>query len=337
MGRYTVELTICSANYTSISSAPTEYHKPQYNTLFKSVRRANSKFIDYLKRWPPSPEEIKNHRGKPPPIKVNWKQRLKRLRNCTFLGPKYRQLIYQITTNSVIDGVRLHKTNPLRGICPHCGTIASTQHMLADCVVVKSTWQVIDRLGKDHWEEYEPLVYDMIPDVLRSYDPINIFHVSALWAIWVIWCKHFYDPDPVEDWEVEILTKFKEQFYKRIAEAPSMTQWIKLAQNRRTELEDGSNNHIRNASEKDFLLFHTQSIKTNTTHLICTGEGPDPNIVKWIGKGHLVSIDHDALNGNKPRLRLNHTPWGDLVHPGDPSALPISGWVASLPLSVIGS
>ena len=36
------------------------------------------------------------------------------------------------------------------------------------------------------------------------------------------WCKHFYDPDPVEDWEVEILTKFKEQFYKRIAEAPSM-------------------------------------------------------------------------------------------------------------------
>ena len=35
------------------------------------------------------------------------------------------------------------------------------------------------------------------------------------------WCKHFYDPDPVEDWKVEILTKFKEQFYKRIVEAPS--------------------------------------------------------------------------------------------------------------------
>ena len=116
-----------------------------------------------------------------------------------------------------------------------------------------------------------------------------------------------------------------------------MTQWIKLAQSRRTESEDDSNDPIRNASEKDFLLIHTQSIRTNTTHLICSDEGPDPNIVKWIGKGHLVTIDYDALNGNKPRLRLDHIPWENLVHPDDPSAHPPSGWVASLPLSVIGS
>jgi hypothetical protein len=166
-----VELTVCSANYTNISASPTKYYKPQYNTLFRSIRKANSDFIEYLKRWPPSTEEIKNHHDKPPPIKVNWKERLKRLRNCTFLGPKYRQLIYQITTNSVIDGVRLHKTNPLRGICPHCGTVASTQHMLADCVFVKTIWQIIDKLGNEHWEDYNPLVYDLIPDILRSYDP----------------------------------------------------------------------------------------------------------------------------------------------------------------------
>ena len=103
-----VELTMCSANYTNISASPTKYHKPQYNTLFRSLRKANSDFIDYLKRWPSSSEEIKSHHDKPPPFKVNWKERLKRLRNCTFLGPKYKQLIYQITTNSVIDGVRLH-------------------------------------------------------------------------------------------------------------------------------------------------------------------------------------------------------------------------------------
>ena len=30
--------------------------------------------------------------------------------------------------------------------------------------------------------------------------------------------------NPLVDWKVETLTKFKEQFYKRIAEAPSMTQ-----------------------------------------------------------------------------------------------------------------
>ena len=122
---------MCSANYTDISASAssTKYHKPQYTTLFRSIRKANSDFIDYLKKWPPSSQEIKNHHGKPPPIKVNWKERLKRLKNCTFLGPKYRPLTYQITINSVIDGVRLHTTNTLRGICPHCGTVASTQHM----------------------------------------------------------------------------------------------------------------------------------------------------------------------------------------------------------------
>ena len=59
-----VELIICSTNYTNISSNPTKYHKPQYNALFRSIRKANSDFIDYLKRWPPSSEEIKNHRDK---------------------------------------------------------------------------------------------------------------------------------------------------------------------------------------------------------------------------------------------------------------------------------
>ena len=34
-----------------------------------------------------------------------------------------------------------------------------------------------------------------------------------------------------------------------------------------------------------------------------------PSVMKWIGKGHLVTIDYDALNGNKPRLRLSHVPW----------------------------
>ena len=63
-----VELTICSASYTNISSSPTKYHKPQYNALFRSIRKANSDFIDYLKRWPPSPKEIKNHHDKSHPI-----------------------------------------------------------------------------------------------------------------------------------------------------------------------------------------------------------------------------------------------------------------------------
>ena len=41
-----VELTVCSANYTNISVSPTKYFNPQYNTLFRSIRKANSNFID---------------------------------------------------------------------------------------------------------------------------------------------------------------------------------------------------------------------------------------------------------------------------------------------------
>ena len=116
-----------------------------------------------------------------------------------------------------------------------------------------------------------------------------------------------------------------------------MTQWIKLAQSRRTEPEDDSDNPFKNASENNFLLIHTQSIRTNAKHLICDDEGLVPNIIKWTGTGHLVTIDYDVLNGNKPRLKLSHVPWKNLVHLEDPSTIPPSGWVASLPLSVMGT
>ena len=55
--------------------------------------------------------------------------------------------------------------------------------MLADCAVVKSIWQVIDQLGNAHWKDYTPLVYDLIPDILRSYDPINIYDISCVCTV----------------------------------------------------------------------------------------------------------------------------------------------------------
>lgn len=75
----------------------------------------------------------------------------------------------------------------------------------------------------------------------------------------------------------------------------------------RSHRPEDSTKHI---SEKEFLLVHTQSVKTDSTHLIYGGDGLDPIIEKWIGNGYLVSIYYDALYGNKPidRLKLNHTP-----------------------------
>ena len=136
-----------------------------------------------------------------------------------------------------------------------------------DCIHITTIWHTIAHCG-----DCVPLNYDQIPNILKAYEPIDIYHMSTLCkhsSFWVIWSKHFYDPEPINDWKVEMLTKFKEQFYKRIAEAPSMTQWIKLAQSRRNESDDGLDDPIKHTPEEEFLLIHTHSIRNNSTHLIC--------------------------------------------------------------------
>ena len=65
-----------------------------------------------------------------------------------------------------------------------------------------------------------------------------------------------------------MLEKFKEQIYKRVAEAPGMTQWLKLAQDRRNKSEEDPEGSITNIPEKEFLLIHSQSIKTSNMHLV---------------------------------------------------------------------
>ena len=87
------------------------------------------------------------------------------------------------------------------------------------------------------------------------------------------------------------------------------------------------------ATHPDGTVRHTGK---GIVQFVYGGDGLDPIIEKWIGKGYLVSIDYDALNGNKPKLKLNHSPWGDLIHMEDPSDIPPQGWDSSLPLSVIG-
>ena len=106
---------------------------------------------------------------------------------------------------------------------------------------------------------------------------------------------------------------------------------------RRTQTDSEHSGSLSHVPEKEFLLFHTHSIKNNLPYLICDENGPDPNIIKWIGDGLLVIIDYDALHGNKPRLKLNHLPWSDLINHNDTSDNLPGGWVSSLPLSVIGS
>ena len=114
-----------------------------------------------------------------------------------------------------------------------------------------------------------------------------------------------------------------------------MTQWLKLAQDRRNKSEEDPEGSITNIPEKEFLLIHSQSIKTSNMHLVRSGGDLDPNIEKWIGNGHLVIIDYDSLHGNKPRFKLQRQPWMHLIPSAASDAISTDGWKAYLPLSVV--
>ena len=115
-------------------------------------------------------------------------------------------------------------------------------------------------IGEQHWAGYKSLDYEHVPTILTTYDPISLFHMSGLWALWVTWCSFFYEErsddekeDYTSNWVRLLMAEMKKQFIKRVCEAPAMTQWIKIVEDRTTSMEDQSNR----IPEKEFLLVHS--------------------------------------------------------------------------------
>ena len=325
-------MSIASGCYTNIGRklSGDKYHKPTFNSLFKKIRKLGFKTLNALEKWPPSEEEIKAHKDKDSDPTPNWAVRMKYNTNCTFLDPKYRQLIYYVTTNTIIDGLRLHRSNPNLGLCPFCNIPASSKHMFIECPKSKEVWDIIDQLGNSHWGDYTALNYDFIPIMLKEYDPIKLYQISALWAIWTTWCSFFYDQHPIDNWVNDIICAFKDQFILRVAEAPAMVQWFRVAQDRRASF-----NSDAKIPEKEFLLIHAQQINTRSKSLPMREGEIDPLITKWVGNSFL--LDYDALNGNKPRLKINYQPWLPYLQQEDqPIEPPTLSWSAGLPQSVVG-
>ena len=203
-------------------------------------------------------------------------------------------------------------------------------------------------MGTRHWQDYEKFSYDEIPVLLHSYEPQNLYKVSAIRSLWVTWCKFFNeheDDDPqmdvwIDDWLVHLIENFREQFYRRVSEAPAMIQWQQIAQERRTAFrEEGTQERI---PEKEFLLVHSQKIKTNAEFLPTQGELSQDDltaqlITKWVGNAFLLKlIDHDALHGNKPKFKLQHGVWTEVLQELNPlfEDPPSSTWRVDLPRSV---
>ena len=295
----------------------------------KAFRRIGVRPLNALEIWFPSREETITHNNKiaegdiPPTsvLKINWKLRFQKMTTCCFVLPKYRQLIYWITTNTLCTGKVLHHVSG-KGFCPHCmgGTVAYWRHMFFDCPNSVRVWKCIDDLGKSHWSDYISLMPNEIPVLLNTYHPMTLLHLSTLWALWVQWCSYFHDNDfPHSDsevWVAQIITKARDEFRARLHESCSVIQWLKLLADRKEIANDPDAGAfgIARISEKEFLLTHSNAVLTNCDHINLNGASLPQEMTQWIGKGTLISLEGDEL---RPKLIFNMNLWDIHTRPPD--------------------
>ncbi len=322
-----LESLICPVYaYLNKGLPPPSSPKPNFGQLNKRLRNLNAKPLYALERWTPSIAEIDKHNIKinqgdlPPSAKceINWRYRFQKIVNCPFVQPKYRQLIYWITTDTLCTGKQLVHYSP-RGLCPHCQTTANWMHMFFTCSVSVQIWEIIDELGSLQWNDWRPLTPNEIPVLLNDYHPMNLLHLSTLWAMWAHWCRYFHDLEPTSnpgDWFHTIITKAKDEFRLRLYESHSAIQWLHLIAERRIQAKDKNPDAPPSATvpEKEFLLVFSHSIMTNPKGVSIEGVIPR-EISQWIGNKHLILLD--SRDSDHPKLKFNNYPWDAYTRPPD--------------------
>ena len=167
---------------------------------------------------------------------------------------------------------------------------------------------LIDALGHAHWGyNYEKFSYNKIPVLIKEYDPITQYQVSALWALWRLWAEYFFDNDSCLGretdsvlevrWLREAVKLMHSEYVKRIYELAAISQWMVIAKGK---------GRMR---EKQFLLVEIHKVNTNPTSI---SEGPEipPELTYWIGNEYLVKVDRLY---HRPLLKVMHNIWiGDL-------------------------
>ena len=341
----TLETIISSKTYTKFESGAFETlrrEKPEFGALNKKLRAINSRPLPFLDRWTPSEQEINKHnddiaeKKKPPGsiCQIDWQRRMQIITNCPFVGAKYRQLIYWITTGTLCTGKQLQHHSP-RGKCPHCTETATWQHMFFTCYKTKEVWTQIDQIGFQHWGAgvYTPLTQNEIPVILTQYIPFKLYQLSALWGLWVHWCKYFHDPENFSyedkwDWTDTIIVNTRDQLRMRVKEAHSAVQWQKIVSERRMHMKDKqATSAAAKAPEKEFLLIHSQSINTNSENININDKTP-LEIQEWFGNQYIIKLD--LRDGPNPRMKFNFLPWDVYTRPPDhdyPSDYGAGHWV----------
>ena len=329
--RRTLEQQAASSYYAALCSATDEgadplsvsyvlphalkpYYKPTYNVAFKRLRYAVAVPLPVLSRWLPALYDRSRTTmlialGKLPPTavpRVDWKRRLISIHNCPFVKPKVSELLYRLTTDKLMSGLKLSRIGR-DGNCPFCQIPASPEHMFRDCPSVVEVWGHLDGMGATFWPQYEPFDYNDIPTLLCEYDPCSLFKVAGLWALWRQWCDLFYNRDQFDqvrlgEWLPECMRMVKLDLLSKLREAQPMIDWLGVLADRREPQNmslDGEAEATGGIPEKLFLLTEAVSVHTNPMHLT---EPVHPAMLRWIGNSVMCYRRGD-------KLVFNHAEW----------------------------
>ena len=294
--------------------------KPTWSKFNQKIRRIGLELIPALNNWPITDIDKARHieKKKHGTVKIDWKWRLKQVHNCPFLLPKYSQLIYHIITDTLKSGhwiikCRLRTAN---GRCPCCHipqppddsdaptlTPATTRHMFSTCIMVQEVWSEANQLGHSFWSNYTDFNYDKdITLLVHEYEPVKLFKLATIWALWRFWCSLFYEPetftpDRLSNMMPEVMMMVKTELIFRLIECRPVIEWIDIVRKAHRDLQPGDPDRL---PEKEFLLIRSQNITTNPDEFNLPMD--NELVLAWLGNNTLCYI-------RNKKIIFNHANW----------------------------
>ena len=169
--------------------------------------------------------------------------------------------------------------------------------------MVQEVWAEANQLGHTFWSEYSDFNYHKDITILTlEYDPIKLFKLAIIWALWRFWCKLFYEPetftpDRLSNMMPEVMIMAKEELIYRLIECRPVIQWIDIVRKAHRDLQPGDPDRT---PEKEFLLIHAHNMTTNPNEF----DLPMDNkyVLAWLGNNTLCYI-------RNKKIIFNHAEW----------------------------
>ena len=116
--------------------------------------------------------------------------------------------------------------------------------------MVQEVWTEANQLGHSFWPNYTDFNYrNDITILTQEYNPIGLFKLAIIWALWRYWCKLFYEPetftpDRLSNMMPEVMMMVKDELIYRLIECRPVIQWIDIVQKAHRELQPGDHDRV---------------------------------------------------------------------------------------------